>query len=203
MSTKQLTTNIFVSRCKIKHGDKYDYSLVNYTTCNKKVNIICKIHGNFLQSPNHHLNGSNCPKCVNRDIVDTNRFIEKSNIIHGNKYNYSKVEYINNYSHIIIICPIHGEFLQTPNSHVCKSGCPTCKTDKLIEINTKSDKYYIDKANLIHNFKYIYPEFPIKNKKIKVICPLHGLFEQLRITIFLEMDVQNVQIHIITILPSL
>lgn len=89
------------------------------------------MHGEFIQTSHDHLKGIGCPKCgiIKRSFVrklGIKKFIEKSNVIHSKKYNYSDVNYINNYTKIEIICKEHGPFLQTPNSHLSGNGCSKC-----------------------------------------------------------------------------
>jgi hypothetical protein len=122
----QSNTENFIEKSKLIHGNTYDYSLVNYTTNRKKVEIVCKLHGSFLQKPNNHLNGQGCLICYGRYNFTHEIFVKKSILKHGNKYNYSKSVYVNNNTNVIIICPIHGEFSQKPSSHWVGFGCPKC-----------------------------------------------------------------------------
>lgn len=95
--------------------------------------MICKIHGSFYPIPHNHIKGtSGCPKC--NDILKsekyrktTEQFINESITIHGNKYNYSKVEYINKVTNVTITCLKHGDFEQRPSVHLGGSGCSKCK----------------------------------------------------------------------------
>lgn len=126
-----MTTSVFVERVKSKHGDKYDYSKVDYVNTTTAVTIICPIHGEFEQLARIHLAGSGCTKCSNEQISidrfdDTDSFIEKVKLTHGDKYDYSKVEYTGSKDVITIICPDHGEFIQIPNNHQQSQGCPKC-----------------------------------------------------------------------------
>ena len=93
-----------------------------------KVNIICPVHGIFPQTPTKHiyrLNG--CPDCSNYKRLGLSGFIQKAKEIHGNKYDYSLVEYVHSMTKVNIGCPIHGSFPQTPNSHLSDGcGCPRC-----------------------------------------------------------------------------
>ena len=115
---------------KVHHG-KYDYSKVVYVDNKTLVCIICPIHGEFWQRPDMHLQGQNCPKCAGRNKT-TEEWIEEARKIHGNKYDYSKVVYVDNITLVCIICPIHGEFWQRPSTHISqKCGCPICKQSHL------------------------------------------------------------------------
>jgi len=112
-------------------------------------------------------------------VHDTKSFIEKANLVHNNFYDYSKTNFINSQSKVIIICPKHGEFLQLANSHTtAKSGCRLCSLEKNnIFCNTP---LFIEKAQKVHGDKYNYNLVDYKNNstKIKIICPIHGVFEQ-------------------------
>ena len=125
--------HIFIKKSKKIHGNKYDYSKVDYINSRTKVSIICPEHGEFSVIPNAHISmKSGCPVCgeiKNRENKreTTDIFIEKSKKIHGNKYDYSKVDYVANKTKVCIICPEHGEFWQTPNGHKNGNSCPRCR----------------------------------------------------------------------------
>ena len=175
MSHKK-TTKEFITESKTIHNDKYDYSKVEYVNAKTKVCIICPEHGEFWQTPSNHLKGQGCPKCGGIYHYNTQEWIEEAKKIHKNKYDYSKVEYVNNKTDVCIICPEHGEFWQTPNSHLKGSGCPKCgKTIKL------SLQEFIERAKEVHNDKYDYSKVNYENCRTKVCitCPEHGEFWQL------------------------
>lgn len=116
----------FVERAIIVHGDLYDYSSVDYINNKKPVKIICKIHGEFLQSPTNHLSGKGCPYCSNNVPSTTEQFIKKAKKIHGTQYLYDKVAYTGNRNLVTIRCPKHGLFTQRPYAHLLGAGCPEC-----------------------------------------------------------------------------
>lgn len=172
-------TQIFIEKAKEKHGTKYDYSKVEYINAHTKVCIICPKHGEFWQTPNNHLSGKGCQLCSleikrNKMVLPLNCFISKANEIHHNKYDYSKVNYINAQTKVCIICPEHGEFWQTPNSHLNGRGCPKCDGRGF------TTKEWVDKANNVHNWKYDYSKVEYNNAtdKVCIICPEHGEFWQ-------------------------
>lgn len=171
---------IFTNKAKIIHGDKYDYSLVIDSNRKTKIKIICSIHGEFEQSIDNHLMGKGCNKCGGSIALDFNRFIEKAKLIHGDKYDYSKVKYINNKVKVAITCPIHGEFEQTPNSHLNGRGCNKCANKQRQNYKKLGVDGFIKKANLIHNNKYEYKinDYLGSDSYLKIICPIHGEFEQ-------------------------
>jgi hypothetical protein len=110
-SRSKINTEIFIEKAKKVHKDKnYDYSKVDYINSSTLVTIICPIHGEFKQIPSNHLRGKGCPYCAGHARLNNEIFIERSNKIHNFKYDYSKVEYVNNSTPVTIICPIHGEF---------------------------------------------------------------------------------------------
>lgn len=175
MPTK-LTTKDIIKRCKDVHGDTYDYSLVEYSGGYNKIKIICKTHGVFEQNPtNHYHLKHGCPKCKNCFKLDKDYFIEKSKAIHGDFYDYSKVAIgKNNKQKVIIICKKHGEFLQRPNDHISGYGCIKCGN------NIISKEEFITLSNGKHKNKYDYSLVEYNNiiDKIKIICPIHGVFIQ-------------------------
>lgn len=127
--SKIITTSEIIRAFKEVHGDKYDYSKVQYKSAKDKVCIICPKHGEFWQLPGNHKAGDGCPKCKRH--LDIEEVIQKFKIRYNNKYDYSKIDLTKNYtlrSKIIVICPIHGEFETTIDTHLNKSktGCAKC-----------------------------------------------------------------------------
>lgn len=130
----------FLNKALSLYGDKYDYSKVVYTKAISKVCIICNTcNKEFYQQPNNHLTGFNgCSFCVlNKKVsrlkartLTTADFIEASNRIHGNKYDYSLTNYVKWNVKVDILCPYHGLFTQEANSHKQGTGCPTCSKYK-------------------------------------------------------------------------
>lgn len=190
------TNETFIAKAIAVHGDRYDYSSVNYINSTIKVDIVCREHGVFSQKPGNHINlKHNCPKCSgkcpkqseqifmnairirgfkanseyqgnNKKVSvscpnnhtwfitpadfksgygcphcsgtvrgDNDSFIKSARVIHGDTYDYSKVEYVNNTTHVNIICHTHGEFKQTPKLHKKGSGCPSCSVSGFKPLN--------------------------------------------------------------------
>lgn len=131
--TKRLTNEQFIKEAK-KINSQYDYSLVDYKNSRTKVKIICPEHGSFFARPGDFLRDKNgCPSCrylnVGKKLAsNTEEFIKKAKEVHGSKYDYSLVYYINNSIKVKIICPEHGLFWQKPNAHLSYQGCPKCRT---------------------------------------------------------------------------
>jgi hypothetical protein len=125
------TEGDFILRAKSVHGEKYSYGKVEYVTSKHRVIITCPTHGDFSQEPRHHLSGSGCEKCGKQSLAEifaftTDEFIARAKEIHGDNYNYDKVDYINSQHKVAIICKEHGPFEQVANSHLQGSGCPSC-----------------------------------------------------------------------------
>lgn len=179
--SKKSTAEEFVRRARLAHGDKYDYSKVVYINNATKVCIICPIHGEFWQTPNCHLAGKGCPLCGRENATTKNTmtkqsFVDKAVIVHGNKYNYSKAEYVNTKTKICITCPKHGDFWQTPNGHLQGCGCPQCGN----ESKRLTTEEFVRRAREIHGDKYNYSKvvFVDYTTKVCIICPKHGEFWQ-------------------------
>lgn len=119
-------TSTIIDEFKKVHGNNYDYSNVNYINSRIKINIICKIHGVFYQNSNKHLSGQGCSKCYGNKKHSRLSFIKKAKEVHGDKYDYSRVNYISIQKKVTIVCSKHGSFSQTPLIHFNGSGCPGC-----------------------------------------------------------------------------
>lgn len=172
---RRKTTEEFINDARKVHGNKYNYSLVDYIGSKLKVIIICTIHGKFMQAPNQHLSGNRCPYCYGNYRRTTDQFISKAKEIHGDKYDYSTTQYHTNVTNIEIKCHIHGIFLQLPSVHLNGSGCPTC-----VGKFRYDNESFISKANVIHNGKYDYSLIKYTNSVSRVIirCSKHGEFNQ-------------------------
>ena len=178
--SKKKTTEQFIEEALKIHNNKYDYSLAKYDGAFSTVKIICPIHGVFEQMARTHLFGHCCYSC-NIGVKSINEFIKKSKDIHNNKYDYSLVDLKKSYDKIKIICPIHGVFEQTPNSHLQGCGCPKCKEESLIRQSKKrtiSFEVFEEMATKKFSGKYSYNKnvFIKMNIETTIICPIHGPF---------------------------
>jgi hypothetical protein len=178
-SLKSIRLENFIKNSKERFGDFLDYSCVDYVDYFTSVILICPIHGKFKQPPHSHLNlkrKSPCRKCsvgsLTKDI-----FILKAVEIHGDQYDYSKVNYVDSNTKVEIICPIHGSMFQSPFSHIYyKNGCNECRP-----INKRLTKEeFVNRSNIIHNNKYDYSlsEYVLGKLYIIIICNKHGKFKQ-------------------------
>ncbi len=173
-----MTTKQFIEKARAVHGEKYDYTKVNYINNHTKIIIICPKHGEFTQRGSGHLQGYGCKECRKEKLsYTTEQFIEKAKQVHGDKYDYSKVEYKHSQSKVIITCKKHGDFEQNPTNHILGGNCSVC----VYEDRKLSLKQFIEKARVIHNNKYSYNNFIYINAKTKgyITCPEHGDFEQI------------------------
>jgi predicted nucleic-acid-binding Zn-ribbon protein len=167
-------TEEFIEKANEVHPNTYDYTETVYINARDKVIIICKEHGQFEQTPDNHLSGSGCPKCVGKNKT-TEEFIEEANKVHPNTYDYPEnIIYVNNRTYITIICKEHGPFKITPNNHLRGSGCPKCAG------KNRTTEEFIEKANKVHPNTYDYRETVYINARDKVIiiCKEHGPFGQ-------------------------
>ena len=183
---QSLNTEQFIERAKKVHGNKYDYSKTEYINSSTKVCIICPIHGEFWQRPTEHLRGRGCKKCgdlsvgIKNSRITTDEFIERAKKVHGDKYDYSKTEYISPIKKICIIDKEFGEFWMMPYAHLNGQGCPSRRGEKISKANSKSKKKFIEDAIQIHGDKYDYSKVEYKGafEKVCIICPKHGEFWQ-------------------------
>jgi hypothetical protein len=172
-SHKVPTQEDLIKKFNDKHGNKYDYSLVKYKSFSDKIKIICPLHGEFEQHVGAHLSGRGCGYCAENIQHTKDIFVTKAQLVHGTEYDYTLVEYINNSTKVKIICKEHGVFEQTPANHY-KYGCLIC-SGKYLKTN------FIEQASIAHNNRYDYSLVSYKGmfKKVKIICPVHGVFEQI------------------------
>ena len=182
---KKLTTEEFVRRARLVHGDKYDYSKVEYFNTSTKVCIICQEHGEFWQQPQHHLKGSGCPSCgliiiSQKGRMTTTEFIYRARKVHGDKYSYGKTEYIKSDKPVTITCDKHGDFDQVANAHLSGCGCPQCKAEKIHLLKNKGTKQFIEDARNVHGDEYDYSKVKYIDSKtnVEIICKKHGSFTQ-------------------------
>jgi hypothetical protein len=151
-----------VTKLSFYKNIKYNYSKTKYINSSSKVEIICPSHGSFWQKPNDHLNGRGCEKCGNESIYSTDDFISKAQQCKFHKlknYNYSTVKYVNSYTKVSICCPKHGNFMQSPHTHLLGGGCPKCKQSKgesLIELFLKENKIQYENQKRFPSCKNIH-----------------------------------------------
>ena len=183
-------TEKFIAEAKAIHGDRYDYSQTQYKGAREKLAIVCPKHGSFEQVAHVHLRGdigAGCEKCSYEKRAENARmgfeaFVTRANALHNNFYDYSKAkfEFRDVTSAIDIVCPIHGNFKQTPNNHLRGQGCPVCGTKRGADILRKSTDDFINEAKAIHKDAYDYSltDYQGAFSDVKIICPIDGIFLQ-------------------------
>lgn len=144
--SSRLSTVEALVRCVEVHGGRYDLSKVKYVGASEKIIVVCAEHGEFYPSYSNFVYGkTGCPTCAGNQKRTLEEFVRKASDVHGNKYNYSLVNYVNKESVVKIICPEHGEFVKAPNHHLNGSGCQKCSTHR-----ASTHVYLLDYGNDIY-----------------------------------------------------
>lgn len=183
---RRLTTEEFIEKAIARHGDRFDYSLVEYEHSETEVTVICCAsgHGAFPVTPHYHLrknrNGG-CPDCNTTKLLTKEEFIERAIAKHGNRYDYSLVEYVNNHTKIKIICPDHGLIELIPNDHLTGKGCRECGYVAMKQKQRKTQEQFIAQAKAKHGGRYDYSLVKYVNGRteVKIICSVHDVFAQM------------------------
>lgn len=186
ISRKNNISDTIILQFKKKHGNKYDYSKVNYQGNDTEVIIICPIHGEFKQQPETHRRGNGCQKCAieirgkKKIQKASEKFIKESIEKHCDYYDYSKVDYQGAKTKIIIICPEHGDFEQSPTNHLSGYGCKKCGSLILKKKLTKSKEEFLNEAKEklaenFNNFDYSKTEYVNCHTNIQIICKIHNI----------------------------
>ena len=173
----------FIRKSREIHGDKYDYSKVEYYNNNTPVIIVCPKHGEFLQTPHSHKSGQGCPKCIK---IGKEEFVRRAKEKFGDKYDYSKIDYIDFTTKVCIIHPKYGEFWQKPCCHLSSKSGYVGKEKKKETLRRKSRKEILEEDffKSVKGRNYDYSETVINkaSDKITIICQKHGKFKQITYT---------------------
>lgn len=174
----RLTHQEIIDKCIERHGNKYDYSKMHVFKIKDKDTFICPIHGEFEQVIYSHINGLGCPKCSKSHKKTTKEFIREYEEKFGKYYDFSKSEYINARTKMIVTCPKDGDFYITPHSLLSGCGCKKCGYEKAKEKTMISEEEIKKRINTIHNHKYDLSRMVYKGmyEKVEIICPIHGSF---------------------------
>ncbi|GIE35450.1 hypothetical protein Ait01nite_084950 [Actinoplanes italicus] len=167
------------------HGERYDYSRVEYHRSQNKVTIVCTEHGPFEQVPSSHLAGCGCPVCGNRAIGEskagtTASFVGKARDVHGDTYDYSRVDYTRSHVAVTIVCTEHGPFRQAPNAHLGGQGCPECGFRRISVARAGNLEAFLERAFVVHGSRFDYggTVFAGSHVKVTILCREHGEFQQ-------------------------
>ena len=173
----RLSTASFVNKAREVHGDKYDYSKVEYVNSSTKVTVVCPEGHSHAISPNRHLQGDGCGRCQRPTAQDA---IERFRKAHGDKYDYSNVVYKGAKRHVTIICPEGHEFEQTPQHHWSGIGCKRCH-DINNGLRRRGDtESFIERASQVHGTTFCYDkaEYTRLHNPVIITCAVHGDYEQ-------------------------
>ena len=177
--TKKLTQEEFIKRVRALYGDAYDFTISEYINTETDIKFICPIHGEVKKRPADLMRGKGCPKCGRikghkSQLKTTEQFIEEARAVHGDYYDYSKVNYVDAKTPVIITCPVHGDFPQKPYVHLRGHGCWSCSKGIMTEAE------FIEKARdkFGDRFDYSLVKITGNQTKVKIICPVHGVIEQ-------------------------
>jgi len=191
--------DILCSKCKAEYNGKcnvinklndkfgedyYGYDKLDYVNNTTKIKLICKKHGEFELIPADIPRHNGCEKCrlESNRLKEYDKWLHDVKIIHGNKYDYSLVDYQGSQNKVKIICSIHGEFETTPEGHKTKSGgCKDCRYLYTKESNSIGFDEIVKRSNVIHDSLYEYINNGAKSLSdiIEIICKKHGKFTQL------------------------
>lgn len=179
-----IPTQNFIEQAIILHNGKYDYSdYIDYQQMNpdELLKLFCPSHQRFFfVSLTSHLSGQGCFSCCSRPRLTTKEFIERAIALHGDTYDYSKVEYINSRTKVLIICRIHGAFKQKAGGHLCGDGCHKCGHLRRTELAKLSKEEFIRKAREIHGDTYDYEnvDYVMNDDYVLITCKIHGDWPQ-------------------------
>ncbi|MBP1325055.1 very-short-patch-repair endonuclease [Leucobacter exalbidus] len=179
---RRITPEEWIAKAIARHGDLYDYSKSVYLGSMLKVIIICRVHGEFTQRPQNHVNrGQGCVRCAGLYRPTTEEWIVQARGVRGEMFDYSKVVYINVDSPVTIICRVHGEFNQTPWVHLhCTHGCPRCGVDAMAQASRLGNDEFVSRAREVHGNMYDYSKVMYQGLgySVTIICSEHGEFSQ-------------------------
>lgn len=185
---KKITTDEYIKKAKLIHGELYGYNSVEYLGATLKVDIFCKKHSIvFSQCANDHLKGHGCPKCGNESTVrgislSNEQFLTRAISIHSDKYDYGEVNYVNSRTKVKILCKqCKVYFFQKPESHLAGCGCTECGIKLAGDKRRKTTEQFIQEANEVHSNRYDYSKtnYTGNTTNIEILCGRHGIFKQI------------------------
>ena len=181
---------IILSNTKFSENP-FGFSKLKFINMGTSVILICPNNHEFEVVPTYHLgNDSNggCKKCQQIECSKRNSYTQDEwiylvNTNHQRVYSYIKVNYINSQTNVIITCPKHGDFQQSPASHLSGQGCPKCGIERSVALKMLTEDNFVDKINrckIVHNNIYKYNSIYRENGylRIEIICEKHGIFNQ-------------------------
>lgn len=172
-SKPMLSLDEFISRSKEHFGDMFEYNSSVYNGSDQPIIVRCRKHGDIqIRKAGLHSTGKvGCRKCVSEKGLEKKhlQFVNTASSVHEGRYDYSKTVFENAKKKVIITCPTHGDFLQTPQQHLSLNGCPKCA-------GRMTQAEFIERANTVHDGVYAYSktEYHNVNKHITITCKEHG-----------------------------
>jgi hypothetical protein len=186
---RRMDTPTFIAKAIEKWGEgRFGYNKCG-TWKGAKVHFeiyCCKCEEYFLQTPDKHLYGTGCKKCRyeltslnNPRRRDVEKFTEDARKVHGDKYDYSRVETPTSKNPIEIGCPVHGWFKQQVVVHLRGNGCNDCGNESSSKKQSMTTEQCIGRFREVHGYNYEYPDFEYKgwDSKILAVCLTHGPWE--------------------------
>lgn len=172
----KVTTEKFIERANLVHGDQYDYSKVKYVNISGKVEIVCKKHGSFFQSHRLHVERKNgCPQCgiekPKRTSITEDEFFRKAGEVHNKKYDYTDSKYLGPKLPIQIRCQVHGIFtIRSARLHIHnKNGCQKCA------VRSTTEEFISKSAKLFGDYyQYHLAQYSTIYTELTIVCPEHG-----------------------------
>jgi very-short-patch-repair endonuclease len=182
LERKLMLRDAFIAKANIAHNNKFDYNKVDYVNAHTKITITCPRHGDFSQMPNSHLAPTDCPSCGQEQRAKSKKFtnedfIKKSQLVHGDRYDYSDTVYIGAKHKVTIRCRKHGLFEQKAMSHMLGMKCMECWNDE----RALTQEEFLQRAFRVHGDRYKYDAVKYVNYETKICikCEKHGYFWQL------------------------
>ncbi len=201
---KRTTTEEFIVKAKIRHGEKYDYSRTVFKGDKIKVEIGCPIHGFFWQDPRNHTHKGGCGYCAGRRLTH-DMYIQKVKELHGDIYDYSKIDYERSGKKILVVCKIHGDF-EIKASHFSQGhGCASCQRTGF---NPSKPAYYYVNEVLNETGDHIFYKAGISNdwrERIKLLSktlPKHLTMRHVEHILFDKgIDANDLETKLLQIIP--
>lgn len=183
---RRQSLNDFIDKARHRHGDKYCYDKIKNYLASSMIPIVCPDHGLFMMEPSNHLIGQGCKYCgmsrrANKCRSSGDEFVARAYRVHGNRYGYTQVNYINARVKVVIECAKHGPFQQYPDSHLAGRGCKSCGVEQRGKFRELGMRVHIERAREKHKDFYDYALVPTEGNardKVKIGCPEHGFFSQ-------------------------
>lgn len=177
-------TAMYKARAEEIHGRRYVYGAELFGRLTERIVISCRIHGEFSQRLDHHLGGAGCHRCSVVTVARAKRrrarerFADRASAIHGGRYDYSLVSYIDARTAVAVICHRHGAFDTQPTNHLGGSGCRKCGYESVSTAQSVTQDHALARYAEVHGDRYDYSlvRYAGAHTKVRIICRIHGPF---------------------------